>query len=197
MGPRLRRTLEVRRQKSPHAEGHLNVTSVSPKPRALVLEPDPGVRPGEVLDRYCAPDYTHRSGDRTLNRDDFAQIGHRREGPGHRGHGGRARRTGRRHDLRRTAGLPHHAEERSQAPNCCSDGSRPKTLPSVGTHFTTPEILRPLIDVLAPTADLLVTLGLTTTAVDYGDGARWAKDGTFERMLQAAQARTDAAGDLD
>src|ERR671922_2503339 len=26
---------------------------------------------------------------------------------------------------------------------------------------------------------------------------RWAKDGTFERMLQAAQARADAAGDID
>lgn len=26
---------------------------------------------------------------------------------------------------------------------------------------------------------------------------RWAKDGTFERMLQAAQAKADAAGDID
>jgi transposase len=26
---------------------------------------------------------------------------------------------------------------------------------------------------------------------------RWAKDGTFTRMLQAAQARADAAGDID
>lgn len=26
---------------------------------------------------------------------------------------------------------------------------------------------------------------------------RWAKDGTFERMLRAAQARADAAGDID
>jgi transposase len=26
---------------------------------------------------------------------------------------------------------------------------------------------------------------------------RWAKDGTFERMLRAAQARTDAAGDIE
>jgi transposase len=26
---------------------------------------------------------------------------------------------------------------------------------------------------------------------------RWAKDGTFDRMLQAAQAKADAAGDID
>jgi transposase len=26
---------------------------------------------------------------------------------------------------------------------------------------------------------------------------RWARDGTFERMLQAAQARADVAGDID
>ena len=26
---------------------------------------------------------------------------------------------------------------------------------------------------------------------------RWAKDGTFERMLRAAQAKADAAGDID
>ncbi|WP_256102482.1 transposase [Streptomyces sp. Ncost-T10-10d] len=26
---------------------------------------------------------------------------------------------------------------------------------------------------------------------------RWAKDGTFERMLQAAQAKADTAGDID
>lgn len=26
---------------------------------------------------------------------------------------------------------------------------------------------------------------------------RWAKDGTFERMLQAAQAKADAVGDID
>ncbi|SEN16938.1 glycosyltransferase [Actinacidiphila rubida] len=48
-------------------------------------------------------------------------------------------------------------------------GPRPKVLLSFGTHFTAPDVLRPIVDALAPTADLLVTLGLTGTAADFGD----------------------------
>ncbi|WP_121715817.1 nuclear transport factor 2 family protein [Streptomyces sp. E5N91] len=42
--------------------------------RALVFEPDPGVGLSQVLDRYYAPDYTHRSDGKTLNRDEFTQM---------------------------------------------------------------------------------------------------------------------------
>ncbi|MER7930287.1 glycosyltransferase [Streptomyces sp. NPDC096057] len=48
--------------------------------------------------------------------------------------------------------------------------ARPKVLLSFGTHFGQPALLRPIVDALAPTADLVVTLGLTATAADYGDG---------------------------
>ncbi|MFF4354839.1 glycosyltransferase [Streptomyces sp. NPDC001530] len=41
---------------------------------------------------------------------------------------------------------------------------------SFGTHFAEPEVLRPVIDALSTRADLVVTLGLTATAADYGDG---------------------------
>ncbi|MGW5652676.1 glycosyltransferase [Streptomyces humi] len=47
--------------------------------------------------------------------------------------------------------------------------TRPKVLLSFGTHFGTPARLRPIVDALAPLADLVVTLGLTATAADYGD----------------------------
>lgn len=50
-----------------------------------------------------------------------------------------------------------------------SEGHRPKVLLSFGTHFAAPAVLRPVIQALAPTADLVVTLGLTATAADYGD----------------------------
>jgi UDP:flavonoid glycosyltransferase YjiC (YdhE family) len=50
------------------------------------------------------------------------------------------------------------------------NGSRPKVLLSFGTHFAAPDVLRPVIDALAAKADLVVTLGLTATAADYGDG---------------------------
>lgn len=46
--------------------------------------------------------------------------------------------------------------------------TRPKVLLSFGTHFTDQQVLRPLVEALAPTVDLVVTLGLTTTAEDYG-----------------------------
>ncbi|MFD7408746.1 nuclear transport factor 2 family protein [Streptomyces sp. NPDC059866] len=42
--------------------------------RALVFEPDPAVELHEVLDRYYAPDYTHRSDGKTLNRDEFTRM---------------------------------------------------------------------------------------------------------------------------
>ncbi|MEU1268568.1 glycosyltransferase [Streptomyces sp. NPDC005799] len=48
--------------------------------------------------------------------------------------------------------------------------ARPKVLLSFGTHFGQPALLRPIVEALAPTADLVVTLGLTATAADYGDG---------------------------
>ncbi|MEU6292527.1 glycosyltransferase [Streptomyces sp. NPDC046988] len=50
------------------------------------------------------------------------------------------------------------------------DGSRPRVLLSFGTHFATPAALRPVIDALAVHADLVVTLGLTGAAADFGDG---------------------------
>ncbi|WEP00557.1 glycosyltransferase (plasmid) [Streptomyces sp. FXJ1.172] len=48
--------------------------------------------------------------------------------------------------------------------------TRPKVLLSFGTHFGTPALLRPIIEALAPLADLVVGLGLTATAADYSDG---------------------------
>ncbi|KOV50709.1 glycosyltransferase [Streptomyces sp. AS58] len=48
--------------------------------------------------------------------------------------------------------------------------TRPKVLLSFGTVFAEPAVLRPVIEALAPTADLRVTLGLTATAADYGSG---------------------------
>ncbi|MFF5500061.1 glycosyltransferase [Streptomyces aquilus] len=51
-----------------------------------------------------------------------------------------------------------------------SGGARPKVLLSFGTHFAAPQVLRPVIEALAAKADLKVTLGLTATAADYGDG---------------------------
>ncbi|MFC9426747.1 glycosyltransferase [Streptomyces sp. NPDC056987] len=51
-----------------------------------------------------------------------------------------------------------------------ADGARPRVLLSFGTHFAEPAVLRPVIDALTPTADVVVTLGLTATAADYGDG---------------------------
>ncbi|WP_151483129.1 nuclear transport factor 2 family protein [Streptomyces albicerus] len=42
--------------------------------RALVFEPDPALELHQVLDRYYAPDYTHRSDGKTMNRDEFTQM---------------------------------------------------------------------------------------------------------------------------
>jgi len=42
--------------------------------RALLFEPDSGAELNQVLDRYYAPDYTHRTDGKTLNRDEFAEM---------------------------------------------------------------------------------------------------------------------------
>lgn len=67
-------------------------------------------------------------------------------------------------EAHRGAGTPVTAGTES-APG----GARPRVLLSFGTHFAAPEVLRPVIDALATKADLVVTLGLTATAADYGD----------------------------
>ncbi|TFV29676.1 nuclear transport factor 2 family protein [Streptomyces sp. T1317-0309] len=42
--------------------------------RALVFEPEPGLDLQQILDRYYAPDYTHRSDGKTQRRDEFAEM---------------------------------------------------------------------------------------------------------------------------
>lgn len=42
--------------------------------RALIFEPDPALELHQVLDRYYAPDYTHRSDGKTLTRDEFVRM---------------------------------------------------------------------------------------------------------------------------
>lgn len=42
--------------------------------RALVFDPEPGLTLDQVLDRYYAPEYTHRSDGKTLARDAFAEM---------------------------------------------------------------------------------------------------------------------------
>ncbi|MFF4902760.1 glycosyltransferase [Streptomyces sp. NPDC001068] len=56
------------------------------------------------------------------------------------------------------------------APVAVALRTRPKVLLSFGTHFGRPALLRPIVGALAPQADLVVTLGLTATAAEYGDG---------------------------
>jgi hypothetical protein len=51
-----------------------NHARISEALRALIFEPDPGVPLEQVLDRYYAPDYTHRSNGRTLDRAEFAAM---------------------------------------------------------------------------------------------------------------------------
>jgi hypothetical protein len=51
-----------------------NYARISEALRALIFEPDPGVPLHQVLDSYYAPDYTHRSDGRTVNRDEFAEM---------------------------------------------------------------------------------------------------------------------------
>lgn len=52
----------------------MNHARISDALQALVLEPDPSVDLHQVLDRYYAPDYTHRSDGRMLNRDEFTEM---------------------------------------------------------------------------------------------------------------------------
>ncbi|MFG2306314.1 nuclear transport factor 2 family protein [Actinacidiphila glaucinigra] len=47
---------------------------VSEALRALVFEPEPGVALDEVLDRYYAPEYTHRNNGVVLTREQFAAM---------------------------------------------------------------------------------------------------------------------------
>lgn len=54
-------------------------------------------------------------------------------------------------------------------PATATAGARSKVLLSFGTHFAAPAVLCPIIDALAAQADLVVTLGLTAAAADYGD----------------------------
>ena len=42
--------------------------------RALVLDRDHDAELDQILDRYYAPDYTHRSDGKTLSRDEFTQM---------------------------------------------------------------------------------------------------------------------------
>lgn len=67
---------------------------------------------------------------------------------------------------------PHRGLDTPQPPAAVptGNGTRPKVLLSFGTHFAEPGLLRPVIDALSTRADLVVTLGLTATAADYGDG---------------------------
>jgi len=41
---------------------------------ALLFDPDSDTELGQVLDRYYAPDYTHRADGKTLDRDEFAEM---------------------------------------------------------------------------------------------------------------------------
>ena len=52
----------------------MNYARISDALRALIFEPDSGAELDQVLDRYYAPDYTHRTDGKTLDRDEFAQM---------------------------------------------------------------------------------------------------------------------------
>jgi hypothetical protein len=52
----------------------MNYARVSDALRALVFEPNSGAKLDQVLDRYYAPDYTHRTDGKTLDREEFAEM---------------------------------------------------------------------------------------------------------------------------
>jgi hypothetical protein len=52
----------------------MDYARISDALRDLVLEPDAGEDLNEVLDRYYAPDYTHRADGKTMNRVEFAEM---------------------------------------------------------------------------------------------------------------------------
>jgi hypothetical protein len=52
----------------------MNHARISDALTALLFEPDSGAPLDQVLDRYYAPDYTHRTDGKTLDRDGFAEL---------------------------------------------------------------------------------------------------------------------------
>jgi hypothetical protein len=52
----------------------MNYAHISEALRALLFEPDTGEELDQVLDRYYAPDYTHRADGKTLDRSEFAEM---------------------------------------------------------------------------------------------------------------------------
>jgi hypothetical protein len=52
----------------------MNYARISAALTALLFEPDSGADLGQVLDRYYAPDYTHRTDGKTLDRGEFAEM---------------------------------------------------------------------------------------------------------------------------
>ena len=52
----------------------MNYARISDALRALLLEPDARADLDQVLDRYYAPDYTHRADGKTVGRDEFAEM---------------------------------------------------------------------------------------------------------------------------
>jgi hypothetical protein len=52
----------------------MKLARISDALRALLFEPDSGAQLDQVLDRYYAPDYTHRTDGKTLDRDEFAEM---------------------------------------------------------------------------------------------------------------------------
>jgi hypothetical protein len=52
----------------------MNHARISDALRALLFEPDSGAELNQVLDRYYAPDYTHRADGKSLDRKQFAEM---------------------------------------------------------------------------------------------------------------------------
>ena len=52
----------------------MNYARISDALRALLFEPESGAKLDQVLDRYYAPDYTHRTEGKTLDRREFAEM---------------------------------------------------------------------------------------------------------------------------
>ena len=52
----------------------MNYARISDALTALLFEPDSGAELNQVLDRYYAPDYTHRTDGKTVDRHEFAEM---------------------------------------------------------------------------------------------------------------------------
>jgi hypothetical protein len=52
----------------------MNYARISDALRDLLFEPDSGAELDQVLDRYYAPDFTHRTDGKTVNRNEFAEL---------------------------------------------------------------------------------------------------------------------------